>query len=53
MKKTLAAIGGKVSTIVKTKRFDYQYDANGRIVGVDIFVNEDINPDTKLTFIWN
>ena len=49
---TVRNIGGKISTIVKTKSFDYQYDANGRIVGVDIFVNEDISPDTKLTFIW-
>ena len=50
---TVRNIGGNISTIVKTKRFDYQYDANSCIVGVDIFVDEDTTPGTKLTFIWN
>lgn len=44
---------GKISTVVKTRRYDYSYDANSRIVGVDIFVNEDPDPDTRLTFVWS
>jgi len=50
---TVRNINGKISTVVKTRRYDYSYDANSRIVGVDIFVNEDPDPDTRLTFVWS
>ena len=50
---TVRNINGKISTVVKTRRYDYSYDANSRIVRVDIFVNEDPDPDTRLTFVWS